>query len=153
MTYRDELEAALQRAQHSEQALAEERARTAQKDQQIQWLQQQLGQAQSQLAVYQPQQSPFVSAAVAPSRGVQIAQRVLWGFVLLTVIAVGLAASQRETDGVAMARLAAPIWGAAIAGQLASRGTVARYALSLGLGLFAGGALMAFFFVAIWPAL
>jgi hypothetical protein len=152
MTYRDELEAAMQRAQHSEQALAEERARSLQKDQQIQWLQQQLGYAQSQLAVYQPS-APFVTAAVAPSRGVQIAQRVLWGLVLLTVIAVGLAASQRETDGVAMARLAAPVWGAAIAGQLAARGTVARYALSCALGLFAGGALMAFFFVAIWPAL
>ncbi len=153
MSYRDELEAALHRARQGEQALAEERARSAQKDQEIQWLQQQLGSARSQLAVLGSVAPPAVAAHAGPPRALRITQRGLWALALLAMVLTGLAGAQRERDGIFMAQLAAPVWGAALAGQLTSRRAVGPYLASLVLGALAGFVLMALFFGLLWPAL
>ena len=153
VTYRDELEAALHRARQGEQALAEERARSAQKDQQIQWLQQQLGSARSQLAVLGSVAPLGVASHAEPSRALRISQRVLWAIALLAVVLTGLAGSQRERDGIFMAQLAAPVWGAALAGQLTARRGIVPFLASLVLGALAGFVLMALFFGLLWPAL
>jgi hypothetical protein len=154
MTYRDELEAAIARAQQSERALADERARTAQMDAHIRGLQEQLGQAHVQLAVYGASPaSRAPTAPTGPSERVSLAQRILWILVAISAGVVLLAASHRERDGVAMARLFFPLWGAAVGGQLAKRQPTGGYIAGLALGAVGGFLAMVLFFGLIWPAL
>lgn len=157
MTYRDELEAALHRAHESERALAEERAKTAVKDQQIASLQQQLGNAQSQLAVLQPApmqgplRGPHGASAVHPV--VAVSQIALWVMALGAIVMIVALGSSRESDGVQAARMFGAIPFAAVAGQLTRTRPIGRYFASVALALLGAKLLIEFFFAAIWPAL
>ncbi len=152
MTYRDELEAALQRAQQSEQELARERAQSMQKDQHIYWLQQQLAEAQKGLAVIpSPAAIGNATAMVNPlARGVQ---RFLWALAAFAVLAIGAASIESESKGVALAQVLGAFPFAAIAGQLTLARPLKRYFASVALGFIGGGGLILFFFASIWRSL
>lgn len=160
MTYRDELEAALHRANESERALAEERAQSAVKDREIAVLRAQVQQMTSQLATVQPAYPPQpyganVQAAYdsQPHPVAKVLQSILWVAVVIAGAVVLAAGSQRERDGVMMAQLLAFVPGAAIAGHLTRKRPLPRYFASIVLGAVASMVLVAFFFAAIWPSL
>lgn len=158
MTYRDELEAALHRANESERALAEEREQSALKDREIAALRSQLQQVSSQLATVQPAYPPQPFGAPAhratePHPIAKMTQSILWVAVVIAGAVVIAAGSQRERDGMMMAQLLAFVPGAAIAGHLTRTRPLARYFASLVLGGVAAAVLVAFFFAAIWPSL
>jgi hypothetical protein len=158
MTYRDELEAAVHRANESERSLADERARSAQKDREIYALQAQLAQAQSQIARWVPPEARGeVAQWTAPIGNVLPAVRVgqiaLWTATALALVAVALAGSGSETAGVIMAKTLCAVPGAAIGGHLSRRRPIGRYLLGALFGAVALRVLVEFFFVSLWPAL
>ncbi len=159
MTYRDELEAALQRVHESERSLADERERSALKDREIATLRAQLQHMSSQLATVQPAYPQPVGTNYAmgyetPTHPIaKMIQSVLWISVLIAGAVVLAAGSQRESSGVMMAQLLAFLPGAAIAGHLTRKRPLPRYFASIVLGAIASMVLVAFFFATIWRSL
>jgi hypothetical protein len=152
MSYRDELEAAVQRAEQSARDLAEERAKSAVKDQQIANLQAQLAQAQMGITpVVQPGAITSASHAAYPLAVVM--QWFMWALAAFAALSIAAAATQSESKGVAMAQLVGALPFAALAGQLTIRRPFKRYVASLALGLFGGAAVISLFFAAVWPSL
>jgi hypothetical protein len=152
MSYRDELEAAVQRADQSERDLAEERAKSAVKDQQIAALQARLAQAQTGIApVIQP--GAITSASHAAHPIAVVIQRFLWAIAAFAALSIAAAATQSESKGVAMAQLVGALPFSAIAGQLTTRRPLKRYFASIALGFVGGVAVLSLFFAAVWPSL
>lgn len=152
MTYRDELEAAVQRANQSERALAEEREKSLVKDQQIAFLQQQLANAQKGIAPV-PSPHAITNATHAANPLARVVQRFLWAIAAFCALAILAAGSQRESEGVLLARMLGAVPIAAIAGQLTVTRPLKRYFASIALALVGGFFLIELFFAAVWPAL
>lgn len=147
MGYRDEGEAAMHRVASLEQQIVDERAQVAS-------LQQSLAQANAEIVRLRGNQIPAPENRIGP---LPVANRVVVGALTilsaLSLLALAIASYGSERDGMAVAHLAVPVCGAAIAAWAQRRRAMQRLLLtSLGVGFFCFCALLAFF-ATIWRSL